>query len=195
MGKVDLNPDNVNKKEKTKYWVGIGYLENMLSDWEQRIGDLFQGLPYAYCIHDKDLDTDGDARKAHVHIIVVFNNTTTYKHALYVFSQLSFPGMAAFNTCKPIINIRGMYNYLIHDTEDCKKKGKHRYHENDEMALELCDKITEMNFTNFSDFFMFVRSNYDMTYFSIVKSYSGLFERLTKGNYQAWQIAKRNLDK
>lgn len=211
MGNFDFGDKPVNTKEKSKYWVAVGYLENMLPDWKQQIGDLLQGLPYSYCVHDKDLDLDGDCRKEHVHIILVFNNTTTYKHALYSFRQLNAPGHEAFNTCQPILSIRGMYDYIIHNTETAKKAGKHQYDpserisgnnfdigsfeqlsqlEKDEMALELCDIIIKEGYTNFTQFFMYVRSNFGMEYFSILKSHSGLFERITKGNYQIAQVKK-----
>ena len=45
--------------EKNRYWSGIAYPENMIDTWQDDIGDIVQ-LPYAYCIHDKDLLLDGD---------------------------------------------------------------------------------------------------------------------------------------
>ncbi|MBR5544618.1 MAG: hypothetical protein IKU66_04015, partial [Clostridia bacterium] len=68
---------------KARFWVGVLYPENMVEDWETKIGDIVQ-LPYAYCIHDKDLEKDGDDRKVHTHIILAFPNTTTQKHAFNV---------------------------------------------------------------------------------------------------------------
>ena len=190
--------------EKTKYWVGILYPENMVENWKDEIGDLLQ-LPYAYCVHDKDLDNDGDDRKTHVHLILTFPNTTTYKHAFDVYNKLSASGRVAINKIEMIINIRHMYNYLIHDTDDCRKKGKYLYDkaeritgnnfdigsleqmsaiEKDKMLIELANEIAQKNFTNFADFYLFVMSNYDEVYFQLVKGYSGFLERLTKGNYQ-----------
>lgn len=199
--------------EKTKYWVGILYPENMIENWKDELGDLLQ-LPYAYCVHDKDLDNDGDDRKVHVHLILTFPNTTTYKHAFDVYSKLNAVGRVAINKIEAIINIRHMYDYLIHDTEDCRKKGKYLYDkseritgnnfdigsleqmsaiEKDKMLIELANEITQMNFTNFADFYIFVISNYDDIYFQVVKGYSGFLERLTKGNYQR-EIKKRVRD-
>lgn len=190
--------------DKTKYWVGILYPENMIKNWKEELGDLLQ-LPYAYCVHDKDLDNDGDDRKVHVHLILTFPNTTTYNHAYKVFSKLNENGRVSVNKIEMIINIRHMYDYLIHDTDDCRKKGKHLYNikervtgnnfdigfyeqlsmaEKNKMLQELCNLIVQENFTNFIDFYMHVLSNYDDIYFDIIKGYSGFLERLTKGNYQ-----------
>lgn len=199
------------KKPNAKYWVGILYLENMIEDWKDSIGDTVE-LPVAYCVHDQDLDNDGDCRKPHVHMILAFPNTTTYKNALSVYDLLSAPGKKAINTCKKVISIRGSYNYLIHDTDDCRKKGKHLYDKSEritlnnfdigayeqldisqknEMIRELAKDIIDHNFINFTDFYCYVLSNYeDLNYFDLVKSYSGLFERLTKGNYQKLKFSR-----
>lgn len=194
--------------DKTKYWVGILYPENMIKNWKDELGDLLQ-LPYAYCVHDKDLDNDGDDRKVHVHLILTFPNTTTYNHAYKVFSKLNENSRVAVNKIEMIINIRHMYDYLIHDTDDCRKKGKHLYNikervtgnnfdigsyeqlsmaEKNKMLQELCNLIVQEKFTNFIDFYMHVLSNYDDIYFDIIKGYSGFLERLTKGNYQKEQV-------
>lgn len=187
---------------KSKYWVGVCYPENMSSTWQSDISDTVQ-VPYAYCIHDKDLLKDGDeSRKIHVHIILVFPNTTTQRHALSVFNLLSAPGRVCCPMCQPIINIRSKFDYLIHDTDECRKKEKYLYspseritgnnfdigsyeqlsiEEKNDMAMELCNVIVQNNFTNFADFYMFVISNFDRQYFEIIKSYSGLYDRLIKG--------------
>lgn len=113
--------------EKARYFVAVLYPENMKSDWKQYIGDYLE-LPFAYCIHDQDLTNDPDEpRKVHVHCIIAFNNTTTYNHAVSVFERLNAPGKRAFNKIEIVINIRHMYNYLIHNTETCKALNKFLY--------------------------------------------------------------------
>lgn len=189
---------------KARFWNGVLYPENMLPDWEKRIGDILE-LPFSYCVHDKDLEKDGEERKVHVHIIIAFPNTTTKKHAFNVFNLLAQSGKNALSTCKAVISIRGSYDYLIHDTDNAKKDGKYLYPkfcrisgnnfdigayeqlgvaERNDMCRELCDCIMSQAFTNFGDFYMYVSSEFDSNYFEILKSYSGLFERLTKSNFQ-----------
>lgn len=196
-----------NSGAKARYWTGVLYPENMRDDWKEEIGDLIQ-LPYAYCIHDKDTDDVEDGRKVHVHIIIVFPNTTTYKNAFSVYSKLNAEGKVSVNRIENVINIRQMYEYLIHNTETCKKKNKHLYDtkeritgnlfdigdyeqvsvaEKNAMLKELCDLIAQERYINFIDFYMDVMTNYDSNYFEIVKGYSGFLERLTKGNYQRLQ--------
>lgn len=188
---------------KNKYWTAVMYPENMILEWQTDIGDLLQ-VPYCYCIHDKDLTSTADQRKKHVHIIIAFNNTTTYKHAMSVFKRLELPDHTALNTCEPVISIRHAYDYLIHDTEESRKKGKFQYQASDrvcgnnfdigsfeqlsaaeknDMAWELCKDIRINGITNFADFFDYVFANYDKSYFEIIKTHSGLFDRMIKGMY------------
>ena len=199
------------KIEKARFWVGVLYQENMREGWEEDIGDLVQ-LPYAYCCHTRDRDSKSDHRKDHMHLMLAFPNTTTYQHAMKVFGQLSAEGKSALNKIEAVINVRNMYDYLIHDTETCRKKGKELYGkderitgnnfdigayeqlgvaEKNDMCRELCNAIMDNGFTNFADFYVFVINAYDDTnYFEILKTYSGLFERLTRANYQKWQMAR-----
>lgn len=179
------------------------YPENMLLEWETDIGDLLQ-LPYAYCIHNKDTTSTDEQRKEHVHIIIAFNNTTTEKHAMSVFRKLEIPGKKALNVCQPVISIRHAYDYLIHDTEESRKKGKYQYKlsdrvcgnnfdigsfeqlsasEKNDMAAELCKCIIDEGITNFADFYIHVLGNYDKSYFEVIKTHSGLFDRLIKGMF------------
>jgi hypothetical protein len=193
-------------KTKARYWQAVGYNENFVDDWQEIISEKFQ-VPYCYCIHDKDKTKDGELRKKHTHIILAFTNTTTENFALSVFKSIEKVGKSAYpnNVIQQVFDIGNAYDYLIHDTEDSKKKGKFLYDKTERicgnnfdigsyeqlgksdknrMTKELCNLIVEKCYTNFTDFYMDVVSNYDDTYFDLLSSHSGLFERLTKGNYQ-----------
>lgn len=200
------------KIEKARFWTGVLYPENMKEDWQEIVGDTLQ-YPYAYCVHTQDNDTKSEHRKDHVHLIVAFPNTTTYQHALNVMDLLSAEGKKAINKCEAIIGIRNVYDYLIHDTEDCRKKGKELYPvenritgnnfdigayeqlgiaEKNEMFIEMSQAIRENGFTNYMDFYEYVVDTYeDMNYIEVMRSYSGHFERLTRGNYQRWEQGQR----
>lgn len=189
---------------KARYWWGVFYPENMLENWKDEIADRLE-VPFAYCVHDKDLLADGDeTRKVHVHIMVAFSNTTTRNSVKELFSRLNANGKIACPEPQNIIHVRRAYDYLIHDTDECRKKNKFQYPkssritgnnfdignfeqlgtaERADMAKELCDLIVEKGFTNFIDFYDYAMKNFDSAYFEVIKSYSGLFERLVKGNY------------
>ena len=196
------------KIDKARFWTGVLYPENMREDWEVAIGDIVQ-YPYAYCKHTQDKDTKSEHRKDHVHVILAFPNTTTYKHALSVFGLLSAEGKKALNKCEAVIGIRNVYDYLIHDTETCRKQGKELYPkesrftgnnfdigayeqlgtaEKNEMFMALSDAIRENEIFNYMDFYEYVIANYeDMNYVEVMRCYSSHFQRMCDGNYQRWQ--------
>lgn len=196
------------KIEKARYWTAVLYPENMPQDWEDKLPDTVQ-LPFAYCKHTRDRDSKSEHRKDHVHLILAFPNTTTYQHAMGVFDLLSKAGKRAVNTCQAVINIRHMYDYLIHDTEKCRQQQKEQYApseritgnnfdigsyeqigaaEKDEIYRELSGIIREQGFTNYADFTDFVWDKLeDSHYLEIYRTYSANFERLIRGNYHRWE--------
>lgn len=185
--------------EKARYWVAVLYPESMIAQWYDKIDDILQ-IPYAYAIHDMDKCSDNDDRKVHLHLILAFNNTTTYKSALSLFQKLQ-PNCAI---CKKVQNIRYMYDYLIHDTDSCRKSGKYIYPKESrqvgnnfdigsyeqislekkrKMCMEVCDFIVNNNICNFVDFYLEFQKHFDVEYMELLCSYGSLFEKLTKGNY------------
>lgn len=192
--------------QKSRNWTAILYLDRMVEDWQTQISRLLQ-LPFVYCIHDKDHDKSGNPRKPHVHIIISFPNTTTYKHALNTFLALAAPcknSPIPNNIIESVKNIRFMYEYLIHNTEECKKAHKHLYDPSERVSgndfdigfleqLSLTDKesfISDLTvlvlvngLVNFSDLVRYVLNNYDSKYFTVLRSNSAYFDRLLKGNY------------
>lgn len=196
------------KIDKARFWTAVLYPENMREDWEVGIGDIVQ-YPYAYCKHSSDKDSKSEHRKDHVHVILAFPNTTTYKHAMGVFELLSAEGKKALNKIEAVIGIRNVYDYLIHDTEACRKQGKELYAPEEritgnnfdigayeqlgaaeklEMCIQLGEVIRDEGFTNYMDFYEYVIDNYDdINYFDVMRTYSGHFEKLTRGNYQRWE--------
>lgn len=193
---------------KARYWWAVLYPENMIENWEVLLPEVLQ-LPFAYCIHDDDLEKEFEdqtqqKRKTHVHIIIAFANTTTYKHVTSIFSLLNAPGKRAFNKVEAVRGIRHCYEYLIHNTEAAKKDNKKQYSQNDRvignnfdigayeqistsdklrMSKEICNYIVEHDIYNFADLYMAVISNFDDAYFEILQTHSGFYERLIKGNY------------
>ena len=124
---------------KARYWWAVLYPENMIPDWQQQIDDLLQ-LPYEYCIHDKDIVNDPDEqRKVHVHLIIAFPNTTTYKNAFNTFDRLSAEGKSSLNKCEQIISIEYAHKYLIHDTDKCREKNKYLYAQEERISGNLFD--------------------------------------------------------
>lgn len=190
--------------EKTRYWVGVLYPENMRPDWEAVIGDLLQ-LPFAYCIHSEDHNINGEDRKRHVHVMLAWPGPTTKNSALATFNRLSAPGRRAINTCEPIISMRHQYDYLIHDTDAARAAGKYVYPasariegnnfdigcyeqlsetEKDEIYSIIEDFIHDNSVVKLGDVRLFCSSQ-GSTYLRILRGNSAYFQRLCDSEFQS----------
>lgn len=197
-------------KEKIsgKYFWAIMYPENMIDGWERNISEILQ-RPYAYCVHDKDLANEEreEERKKHVHIIIAWNNNTTQNSATKLFQKLNAPGKQAIafgGVIEKVDNIQWAWDYLLHDSDDARKKNKYQYskheritgnnfdigcyvqlttHDKISMTKELCQLIIDEVIINYVDFYMFVVTNYDDSYFEVLTSNTTIFRELIKGNY------------
>lgn len=200
----------------SRYWWAVMYPENMVDNWESKISNLIQ-YPCCYIIHDKDLrKEEKEERKLHIHIIIAFPNTTTYNHALNVLSRLFASGKNAIpnNRFEACINVAHCYDYLIHNTNDCRKKKKHLYNITERIPVnnfdiglyeqitlqqkfsimrELSKLIRDNMIYNFDDFMCFVEDHYpdDLVYTSVCFQYSAYFERRTKAIFQ--KLCKKGL--
>ena len=182
---------------KARYWCGILYPENMISDWRDQISRILEN-PICYCVHDKDTTSDHvEDRKEHIHVMNCYNGPTTAKKVLKDFEKLSLPGKSCISTVEDIVNVKRMYDYLIHDTDDCRKKGKHLYdkserielnnfdigafeqlsvQEKNDMSLELTQYIIVHEITNYFDFMYLVLSEFDTRYYEVAKANSSYYE-------------------
>jgi hypothetical protein len=188
---------------KVKFWAGVSYPENMRADWQDEIDDILQ-VPFAYAIHDLDHDSKSKHRKTHVHIIVVWNGPTTRQAIINALNRLSAEGKRCCSTAEPINDIRHAYDYLIHDTESCRKKGKELYppearvegngfdigsleqlstKDKQDMLFELIGFAMSGGYETINDFTAAVLREYPEQYREIIVAYNSIFERYCRGNY------------
>lgn len=198
MGRKYTDQDRVS----ARYWCGVLYPENMIPNWEEVIGDYIE-LPYAYCIHNKDLTSDPDeTRKVHVHLILCFPNTTTCRAALNLMRSLSLEGKSCINKVEQVLYIRHAYEYLIHNTETCKKNGKYLYpvdcrhcgnnfdigsyeqlstQDKLMMSKEIADYIISEGIEDLMELYLALDSNFDLQYYEILKNNASFYTYLCRG--------------
>lgn len=195
--------DKINASAKARYWWFVFYPEHCDDDWEDSVSDDLQ-VPLCYIIHDKDKDGHNGDRKVHGHMIIAFRNTTTYKHALEVAQQVD----PTVKIVKQVFSMRHAYDYLIHDTDDCRKKCKYLYdskerickndfdigffeqlssEEKQELCMNIKDFIIHNMICNFVDLQIAIDTApefcEDSRYFSVMIGYKGYLESLCKGMY------------
>ena len=68
----------MSKQQRAKFWAFIVYPESC--DLNRFIEDMTNyRVPYAISpLHDKDLDKDGNIKKAHYHIILAYDNPLSF---------------------------------------------------------------------------------------------------------------------
>lgn len=93
---------------KGRNWGFVVYPDSLPDNYIDLINNM--GVPMCFSpLHDMDVNPDGSNKKPHYHVLVYYDNTTTYNNVLH-------------NICEPlngtipikIENLRSMYRYHIH---------------------------------------------------------------------------------
>lgn len=109
------------KDYKARAWTFIIWEDSTnIDDFKAKISDQGRlGLKALYIRHDKDTRATGEQKKVHWHVIVIWENPTTYKNALQTAQSVS----SATKYVEPIRSLTGAARYLTHmDDAD-----KHQY--------------------------------------------------------------------
>ena len=161
---------------KTRNYVSIGYPESLKENWLDTLRNT-----HIQCVisplHNQDiLDIKtGELKKEHYHILLMFDNTKTLKHAQDIFDSIG-----AIN-CEPVNSLRGQARYLCHLDE----LDKHIYDINDVICLNGVDYISLINqpsnqYQLIKEMMFFCKDN-SIIYFNQLLEYAAL-------NRQDWYI-------
>lgn len=103
----DISYSDEDKKIRVRCWWFILYPESAPVDWLNCLDS--ELIPCAISpLHDADIRLDGSPKKPHRHIILRYDNTTTYNHVLELTRR--------YNATIPlrIESFKGAYDYLTH---------------------------------------------------------------------------------
>lgn len=93
--------------KRTRNFVSIGYPESLRDNWRQILGE--QCVPCVVSpLHDKDVNPDGDPKKPHYHIMIMFDGVKTFEQAQEVFDSIGAI------KCQAVKNVRGQARYFCH---------------------------------------------------------------------------------
>ena len=121
VNKKSENNKNVFKYEKTKKrnWTFVLYPESAPNDWKDIL--IKTGLPIAISpLHDKDINPDGEPKKAHYHVVLCYNNTVSGRVVKSLVDELNQP------MPQPIDSVRGLYRYFTHKDNPEKAQYKEK---------------------------------------------------------------------
>lgn len=121
------------------FWI-VSYLP--LSVIRSIVSDLDGLTHYAFCTHDRDITKDGELKKVHTHLLLYFEERVSSSFVAFWFHTLEIKIISRSN-------VSNEWNYLIHDSDNCRKERKFPYSpddrktDNDDYWLSRCVCATD----------------------------------------------------
>ena len=167
-----MSEKKARKDERTKTWTFVVYPESAPENWREIISE--EMSPWVLSpLHDKDVNADGEVKKAHWHVLIMYSSNKSFKQIKNLTDKLNSP---APQKCK---NTRGMVRYFIHldnpekyqysknslegfcgaeFTQHLTSPGEEK-NERYKAIKEMCEFIDEHKIIEFSDLMMYSMQN------------------------------------
>lgn len=98
---------NKNQKSRTRNFATVVYEDSAPQNWRKLLEDeLVPAFISPY--HDSDVNANGEPKKPHWHVIVMFDSVKTVEQAKDVFNRIGGVG------CEKVNSLRGYARYLCH---------------------------------------------------------------------------------
>ena len=98
---------NSKGKGRTRNYATVVYPDSAPENWQEILTQQFVPA-FISPLHDKDLNPTGEAKKAHWHVVIMFDGVKTREQAEAVFKRINGVG------CEVVQSIRGYARYLCH---------------------------------------------------------------------------------
>ena len=169
------------KNIKKRNWAFICYPESLPDNWQDIL--IESGIPFAISpLHDRDMNADNTEKKPHYHIILNYDNTTTYNNVVRFLEPFNCP------IPQPLESIRGYYRYLTH--KDNPEKFQY-----DESEIVCFNGFDSSNFTELTQS-QIENIKYEIINFIIdnnIYEYADLMEVLhNEETINMWKVATTN---
>lgn len=115
-------------KERTRVWALVIYPDSAPSNWLEQIDELHTEALLSP-LHDKDVNPDGEPKKAHYHLLLMFNGVKSYEQVDEIAKALGTQHPVKVQSAK------GYARYLIH----LDNPEKHQYDRKDIKAFAGVD--------------------------------------------------------
>lgn len=113
---------------RTRNFATVVYPDSAPEDWQEILSQ--QHVPtFISPLHDQDINPGGEPKKAHYHVMIMFENVKTAEQAKAVFDQIGGVGLEI------VQSIRGYARYLCH----LDNPEKHQYLQDDVRCLGGAD--------------------------------------------------------
>ena len=95
------------KSSRTRNYATVVYPDSAPAEWEQLLSEKFVSA-FISPLHDKDVNPTGEPKKAHYHVVIMFDGPKTKEQATSIFDLIGGVG------CEVVQSIRGYSRYLCH---------------------------------------------------------------------------------
>lgn len=92
---------------RTRNFATVVYPESVPENWEDILTQQFVPA-FISPLHDRDINPGGEVKKAHYHVMIMFDGVKTFEQAQSIFSLIGGVG------CEVVQSIRGYARYLCH---------------------------------------------------------------------------------
>ena len=172
------------KDQRARTWTFVVYPESAPENWRDILSDYH--IPWVESpLHDKDVNPDGEVKKAHWHIILFFDGKKSFEQVQEITDALNAP------IPQKTANAKGLVRYLIHMDNPEKYQYKrdeivcHCGADIDEyFALssssrrvelrEMIEFISDSKIDNFDDFLMYCIRHKEFDWFDIAVNHNTL---------------------
>lgn len=101
---------------RTRNYACVVYPESAPADWQLILDEQFVPA-FVSPLHDKDIDPQGQPKKPHFHVMIMYDSVKTPTQAKELFDKIGGVG------CEVVQSVRGYARYLCH----LDNPEKHRY--------------------------------------------------------------------
>lgn len=188
-------------ERRSRCWATILYEESVLPEWQEYLAETHI---QAFCspLHDKDKDKEGNPKKPHYHLMMMFEGKKSESQLSDILYDLKAVGL------KNVMSIRGYARYLCHLDEDESVKAhynpadvkcfaganyqKYLEDENDSI-VDLSNVISQIKDSKVRYFADFVDENYDcIETMNVLRSNTYFICEYIKSKREKWK--DENLD-
>lgn len=134
LGKAGVSGLAVRKDKRGRNWWFVVYPESLPDNWLALLDDMHLPI-FVSPLHDKDKNADGEPKKPHYHIILMFDGNKSFDQILDI-SQGKLHGTIP----QRIDHLRGAVRYLIH----ADNPEKYQYDVKDIISLGCADLDSAM---------------------------------------------------
>lgn len=161
--------NNTSGKGRTRNYATVVYPDSAPDEWQEILSQQFVPA-FISPLHDKDTNPTGEEKKAHYHVVIMFEGPKTKEQAQEIFTLINGVG------CEKVNSLRGYARYLCH----MDNPEKYQYPQEDVRCLcgadysstiglptdkykaigEMIDYCEDNNIVSYSDLLMYCRNEH-----------------------------------